>query len=235
MRYLKAAHFLSVAGILLLPAAVIVSCGWALKTAGVDLFSQNHTGLTGSMIYLVFLVVLVPATLFVQRFPGAQFSFVGKGFNLKATAVALAFVIGALFAGGALRQVFEGSEESSLRALGGHIAAAGSVEFLLTFLAIGLLAPIVEELVFRQYLFSLLPYRKSMAWSIGVAALWAIVFSAVHAQYTSPITFGLIAMISFGFGMARVITGGILLPILMHALVNNMSLISMTLSSVYAG
>lgn len=235
MRFLKAAHVLAVACVLVLPVALIVPFLWAMKTAGIDLFAQNHTGLTGSAIYLAFLAVLAPAILFVQRFPGAQFSFVGKGFNLKATTVALAFVICAMFAGGALRHAFEGNDESSLRALGGHIAAAGSLEFVLTFLAVGLLAPVVEELVFRQYLFTLLPYRKSIAWSIGVATLWAIVFSAVHAQYTSPITFGLIAVISFGFGMARVITGGILLPILMHALVNNMSLISMTLSPVNAG
>lgn len=235
MRYLKAAHVLSVAAVLLLPAVVIVPCLWALQTAGVDLFAKNHTGLTGSTIYLGFLAVLAPAILFVQRFPGAHFIFVGNGFNLKAIAVALAFVLFAMFAGGALRNAFSGAEESALRALGGQMAAIGSLEFMLTFLMVGLLAPIVEELVFRQYLFTLLPYRKSMAWSIGVAALWAIVFSAVHTQYANPITFGVIAVLAFGFGMARVITGGILLPILMHALVNNMSLLSMTLSPVNAG
>lgn len=235
MRYLKAAHVLAVACVLILPAAVIVPFAWAMKTAGVDLFAQNHTGLTGSAIYLAFLAVLAPAILFLQRFPGADFSFVGKGFNLKTAAVALAFVLCAMFAGGALRYAFEGSDESSLKTLGGHIAAAGSLEFVLTFLMVGLLAPIVEELVFRHYLFTLLPYRKSMAWSIGVAVLSAILFSAVHTQYANPITFGVIAVLAFSFGMARVITGGILLPILMHALVNNLSLISMTLGQVHAG
>lgn len=235
MRYPKAAHVLAVACVLVLPAALIVPFLWAMKTAGVDLFAQNHTGLTGSAIYLAFLAVLAPAILFVQRFPGADFSFVGKAFNLKTTAVGLAFVLVAMFGGGALRSAFSGEEESALRALGGQMAAIGSMEFVLTFIMVGLLAPIVEELVFRQYLFTLLPYRKSMVWSIAVAALWAIVFSAVHTQYANPITFGVIAVLAFGFGMARVITGGILLPILMHALVNNMSLLSMTLSPVNAG
>lgn len=140
-----------------------------------------------------------------------------------------------MVAGGALRKAFGGSDESAMEALNNHAAAAGSIEFVLTWLAVGLLAPIVEELVFRQYLFTLLPYRKSIFWSIGVSALLAIIFAAVHAQYSSPITFGLITVISFGFGMARVITGGILLPIMMHALVNNMSLVFMALSPASSG
>lgn len=235
MRYSKAAQTLSVVGVLVIPLFIIIPAVLGMKHVGVDLFDQNYTGLTSSAFYLVFLAVLVASLRFVQRFPGAQFSLVGNRFNLTAALVAAAFVVSTMVAGGVLRRAFEGSDESAMEALNNHVAAAGSIEFVLTWLAVGALAPIVEELVFRQYLFTLLPYRKSIFWSIGVSALLAIVFAAVHAQYTSPITFGIIAVISFGFGMARVITGGILLPIMMHALVNNMSMVMMTLSPVSAG
>lgn len=235
MRYSKAAHTFSVVGILALPILLIIPAVLGMKHAGVDPFAQNYTGLTSSIFYLCFLVVLAPSIGFIQRFPVAQFSLVGKGFNLTAALVAAAFVFCSMVAGGALRSAFEGNDETAMKTLGSHVAAAGSVEFLLTWLAVGVLAPIVEELVFRQYLFTLLPYRKSIFWSIGVSALLAIIFAAVHAQYSSPITFGVIAVISFGFGMARVITGGILLPIMMHALVNNMSMVMMTLSPGSAG
>lgn len=235
MRYTKAAHILSVVGILTLPLALIIPALAIMKSAGIYLPSLDHTGVTTTTVYLALLVVLAPSVLLIKRFPGADFSVVGKKFNLTTAAVALVFVLSAMFAGGALRNAFEAGEESSLRTLGGHFAATGSLEFILTWVAVGILAPIVEELAFRHYLFSLFPYRKNLAWSIGVASLMAIVFSAVHAQYNSPITFGLIAVISFGFGMARIITGGILLPIMMHAMVNNMSLISMALAPANAG
>ena len=207
MRYSKAAHTLSVLGVLVLPLFLIIPAVLGMKHIGIDLFDQNYTGLTSSAFYLVFLAVLAASLRFVQRFPGAQFSLVGNRFNLTAVLVAVAFVVCTMVAGGALRKAFEGSDESAMEALNNHVAAAGSIEFVLTWLAVGVLAPIVEEVVFRQYLLTLFPYRKSIFWSIGVCALLAIVFAVVHAQYTSPITFGIIAVISFGFGMARVITG----------------------------
>lgn len=49
MRYSKAAHTLSVVGVLLLPMFLIIPAVLGMKHVGVDLFDQNYTGLISSV------------------------------------------------------------------------------------------------------------------------------------------------------------------------------------------
>ncbi|ELK4796399.1 TPA: CPBP family intramembrane metalloprotease [Pseudomonas aeruginosa] len=83
-----------------------------------------------------------------------------------------------------------------------------------------LMAPINEELIFRQIL-------ADVFWGTGTRTqlfvAWLIsssVFAFAHLQYEQPLTFAWI----FGLGtvcfMARVTSGGIALPILLHIICN---------------
>jgi membrane protease YdiL (CAAX protease family) len=77
------------------------------------------------------------------------------------------------------------------------------------------LAPLGEELVFRGMLLpSLIP------WAGTTAALWisAIVFGGLHWYY--GVTTPLIVLFGWVLGWARIASGGLRAPILLHALIN---------------
>lgn len=90
---------------------------------------------------------------------------------------------------------------------------------LVALLAIAVVAPIVEEIAFRGYLFPALTRRRG-PW-VG-AALTAVLFAAAHAA-VYPIRF-LPALAAFGFGACLLywFTGSLLPCIALHALNNGL-------------
>jgi hypothetical protein len=93
----------------------------------------------------------------------------------------------------------------------------GAATALLVILAIAVVAPIVEEIAFRGYLFPALT-RWRGPW-LG-AALTAVLFAAAHAG-VYPVRF-LPALMAFGFGACVLfwLTGSLLPSIALHALNN---------------
>jgi uncharacterized protein len=79
-----------------------------------------------------------------------------------------------------------------------------------------LLPPIVEELAFRHFILSAFPFNANVrvTWIAVIAT--ALLFANVH-QYIYPTTQVLMFAVAMIFGYARVQSGGLLLPIGLHA------------------
>lgn len=91
---------------------------------------------------------------------------------------------------------------------------------VLRVLAIGILGPIAEELLFRGMLYSRLSPR------IGVAAtiiLLAVVWAVIHTRY-DWVTIAIICADGLLFGYARHKTGSVYTPMAMHILGNLFSI-----------
>ena len=78
-----------------------------------------------------------------------------------------------------------------------------------------ILAPILEELLFRKDIFSLLKMRFSLRWAIGLTAIF---FAALHGYSAEGFVSCLIAGILFAILMAR--TGKLLPCVIAHILCN---------------
>ena len=95
------------------------------------------------------------------------------------------------------------------------VRSAGSLPLLI--LALVLIAPVLEEVVFRGFLFEGL--RHSRLGPAGAIVVAALVWAAVHLQYE---WFYVVQVFVAGLllGVARHRTGSLVPPMLMHALMN---------------
>lgn len=82
-----------------------------------------------------------------------------------------------------------------------------------------LLAPVSEEIIFRGFLLN-----ASLGWGkipqqVGIV-LTSLLFAAIHMQYQAPMTFIQLFIFSALLCVVRLGTGGLLIPIVLHALSN---------------
>lgn len=90
-------------------------------------------------------------------------------------------------------------------------------ELSAVFITIFLLAPVGEEILFRGVMLN--AFKTSHSWTIWVGAcLVAVLFSLIHKQYNNISTFVEFVALSGIYTWARVRSGGLLLPILLHSL-----------------
>ncbi|WLH48647.1 CPBP family intramembrane glutamic endopeptidase [Pseudomonas beijingensis] len=80
------------------------------------------------------------------------------------------------------------------------------------------LPPIAEELFFRHYMLRLFPYENSRAWTWIAIIVTSAIFAGMHIQYGNWITVVLIFACGGVFAVARVVSGGLLVPVLLHSL-----------------
>lgn len=80
--------------------------------------------------------------------------------------------------------------------------------------------PIVEEVIFRGFLFRGPNLDRSIYSTFVVLILTSAIFSAAHTNYTQPTTFIIIFLTGLVLGIARVASGGLLLPIVLHMCTN---------------
>ncbi|CAH0197528.1 CPBP family intramembrane glutamic endopeptidase [Pseudomonas brassicacearum] len=80
------------------------------------------------------------------------------------------------------------------------------------------LPPIAEELFFRHYMFRLFPYENSRAWTWIAVIVTSAIFAGMHIQYGNWITVVLIFACGGVLAVARVASGGLLVPVLLHSL-----------------
>ncbi|MHC4445007.1 MAG: lysostaphin resistance A-like protein [Planctomycetota bacterium] len=87
----------------------------------------------------------------------------------------------------------------------------------LLYLAVIVMAPLVEEILIRGFLIP--GIRGSVVGATGAVLLSSLVFAVMHVQYD---LFGMSQCFVIGvvFGIARLRTGSTLLTILLHALIN---------------
>lgn len=92
------------------------------------------------------------------------------------------------------------------------------VQIAVMLVSMPILVPIVEELVFRHFLLSVLPFKKS-GWIAGLAVVvTAALFSLIHkSAYIFPTTFVLLFALGVVFAVARIRTDGVALSMGLHA------------------
>nr|WP_256261433.1 type II CAAX endopeptidase family protein [Pseudomonas gingeri] len=79
-------------------------------------------------------------------------------------------------------------------------------------------APLAEELFVRHYMLRLFPYENSRTWQVVAIIVTSTVFAALHFQYGNITTLALIFAVGCVFAIARIASGGLLVPLLLHAL-----------------
>lgn len=99
-----------------------------------------------------------------------------------------------------------------------------TVELAAVFLTIFILAPVSEEILFRGVLLNI--FRSSRPWTMWVGVvLIALLFAAIHHQYQNMSTLLEMMALSCIFAWARMRSGGLLLPVLLHSLASMMAII----------
>lgn len=90
------------------------------------------------------------------------------------------------------------------------------VEIAVMVVSLLVLPPIVEELAFRHFLLSVLPFRANRAIAVIAAVATAVFFSWVHS-YDYLTTYLLLFGLGIVFATARIRSNGMLLPIALHS------------------
>lgn len=98
---------------------------------------------------------------------------------------------------------------------------------LQVFLGSVILAPLMEELIFRGFLLRAPNFEKSTGAAMLALFASSALFSATHANYENISSFIAIFGIGLILGVARIASGGLLLPIALHVAANAMILIRM--------
>ena len=91
-------------------------------------------------------------------------------------------------------------------------------QMLLRGIGIVILAPISEELMFRGLLFWRI--KNSRLKIVGAVIIPAILFSAIHIQYSELLTLGIIFIDGIFYGLARHFSKSVVLAIILHSLSN---------------
>jgi hypothetical protein len=105
---------------------------------------------------------------------------------------------------------------------------SGTKNLCLAFVLV-ILAPIMEESIFRGYLFK--AWRNTRLGLIGTLTLTSLIFALIHgAQYTWPLI-AFLFVLSLLLGYAREKTGSIFTSIILHSVNNLVS----TITVVYLG
>lgn len=102
--------------------------------------------------------------------------------------------------------------------------SAGSLPLLV--FAVLVVAPVVEEIVFRGFLFEGL--RRSWLGDAGTVVLTSLVWAAFHIQYQA-FYIGQVFCLGLLLGAARVRTGSVLITIVMHSLFSGVALLQLAL------
>lgn len=93
---------------------------------------------------------------------------------------------------------------------------------LMALLAILVIGPIFEEVLFRGLAFKAFSFGKTRA--VSQIALSAVAFAVYHTDYWGSLSLGLVLVAGVIFGIARHRSGGILLPIFLHSFMNGIAL-----------
>ncbi|WP_244868142.1 type II CAAX endopeptidase family protein [Pseudomonas sp. Eqa60] len=98
------------------------------------------------------------------------------------------------------------------------LAGLNGWQTLIKIASLMVLPPIVEELFFRHYLLRLFPYENSQVWKWIAVIVSAAIFAGLHTQYGNGTTMALIFASGCIFAVARIVSGGLLVPILLHSM-----------------
>lgn len=99
----------------------------------------------------------------------------------------------------------------------------------LTMVVMCLAAPVVEELVYRGWLFGRLE-KTSIGSGYGALFITTLVFTVIHSQYETWVGYGAIVLMGLMFGLLRMHYRSISYSIVAHAVINSLSMALILLS-----
>lgn len=80
-----------------------------------------------------------------------------------------------------------------------------------------ILVPIAEELAFRYFLRGAFPYKRSNRWRSVAVVATSFIFTVGHMQYQHAVTLILMFLVACVLAEARIASGGLLVPIVLHS------------------
>lgn len=189
----------------------------------VNAHAQSLDGLAG--MYLVQFVIVVPVVLAASNFPGrslrevlALVSVPGRqlGFWLGVWVV---YQVAAVV----MHSLVEVPQDAFVKQMSGsrHLAVT---------LVVVLLAPIMEELVFRGYLFR--AWRHSKLGLSGTITFTSGLFLLLHMGQYNSLVLGQLFIFAVILGLAREKTGSVVTPWLLHAINNLFATVLITYMGV---
>ena len=104
-------------------------------------------------------------------------------------------------------------------------ASDNAVVVILMVVTICIVVPVMEELVFRGWLYSKI--AKSKLGHSGALILSSIIFTVIHTQYDNAITLVMIFLLSLLLGFVRYKSGNISYSIAIHMLYNTLATIAL--------
>jgi uncharacterized protein len=188
---------------------------WVISLSVVRLFGNPVTNVYSILLsFGPALIFLAAMFLMHKRFCFPDISFVGtnnrKWAVIGVTAVTVAYLVTyvAAYMLGQPREPFMVHLYQSQK----------TIQIALLIICLLLLPPIVEELAFRHFLLSTLPFNNNNVLISRIAVFaTALVFVFVHMhQYIYRTSHLLIFALGLIFGFARVLSGGLLLPTMLH-------------------
>ncbi|WP_252088575.1 CPBP family intramembrane glutamic endopeptidase [Pseudomonas sp. MWU13-3659] len=90
-------------------------------------------------------------------------------------------------------------------------------QIILLSLSVALFPPLTEELLFRHFLIRLLPWERGQLLKYTAILGSALLFAAIHSQYQNLITLVLMFAVGVILAVTRIASGGLLVPMLVHA------------------
>ncbi|MFJ3010901.1 lysostaphin resistance A-like protein [Pseudomonas fluorescens] len=190
---------------------------WLMQAAGGYVFRESSgeflmvvgAHLVACIAMLVLFWLLRKMHPIGNRFKGEGFS--SNAFWLGLASVALLYVTSYAFSKW-IGQPPEPFMQQFMNALKtGSIYNSGILLFLIL-----VLAPLGEELAFRHFLINLFAFKKTF-WRYTAILFSAVLFTAIHWQYSFKTTFVSLFVLALMLAIARLATGGLMLPMIMHA------------------
>ncbi|WP_437888879.1 CPBP family intramembrane glutamic endopeptidase [Phytobacter sp. V91] len=175
----------------------------------------NKLYYSGFAMLFVSLAFSLPCAVLLWRQYNRHYPFLSLGsFSLPIFAIGLATIL-------VLNIIWQflGVEEEWLMSLRNYSSAAQWASAL----AICVIAPFCEEVIFRGFLLNASIGWGRFARQKGIIVT-SVLFALVHTQYQTPSTFVWLFTFSALLCVIRMVSGGLLIPVLLHMLNNTVAL-----------
>lgn len=191
---------------------------WAFVPSFVVLLLNEPSTTTRIIVqHLAGIAILAPVFLWQsQRCAGLDFKGV---FSIRGCVIGLAVVLVAYAATEAANFIQDVPLEPWL----GFISEARPAELMLIALVVIIVVPISEELAFRHFFLSVVPFNRGGSYKVVAVILSATVFTLMHS-YEYWATNALMFFLAIVFAVARIKSGGLLLPMILHGFASSIGL-----------
>lgn len=185
--------------------------------AEIEVAMQQHVFTLGGAagIYILQFLLLIPILVFAAHFPGQPWTHtLGlRSFDGAALRYWLAILLAFLCIEYLLNQIIDIDPGEFIKVVSGS-------KHLLLSLVVVLLAPVLEELVFRGYLFQ--AWRNTRLGLSGTLLLTSAIFTSLHMGQYNAIILAMLFVLSIVLGLAREKTDSVWVPVILHS-VNNLA------------